>query len=419
MAPLNTCRFRFRLTTVLGACLASFTAVGSADDRPSVADLRYGGSIPGEISKYETEGAKGRLIKVNPKLVLAVPEVEVRRVKEFDELMEEYRRGLAVMPQTAAAHWELSRWCNEKRLNAQRDRHLERTIELDPNHGPARQLLGFEPDGNNGWVSSEALRRERGLVRDGGKWRYAEEVISSSASDEQTAGRKEWIRKIASMKKLVLRGGPKGAEAARDLEGINDPLADEAVAAEFLDLTDRALFPRHMWLNILGRLKTPISVSTIVNAALSDGSQSIRDRCYELLNEYGKYQAIPFFVSKLKSKNNAEVRAAARALVEVSDPSIALDLVDALRTKHQEERSPGNEMNIGMSRDGSGGGGLGGMSMGGKKVVVTHEAKNTEVLSALLQIVPDDVNYQFDQAAWRIYFASKLSPPPRDLRRDP
>lgn len=404
------------------ACVAlgislTWSTCGRSDERPASADLRYGGTLPGEISQYEGATGKGRLIRISPKLMLAVPEVEIRRVKENDETMEQYRRLVSTVPQTAEAHWELSRWCNEKRLTAQRDRHLERTIELDPNHGPARQLLGFEPDGKNGWIASVALRRERGLVRDGGKWRYAEEVISSHAGEEQMLGRKEWLRKLAGLKKQVMRGGPKGAEAMREIETINDLLADEAVAAEFNDVSDRALFSRHMWLETLGKLRTPISINTIVNAALNDSSPSIRERCYELLNEYGKFQAIPYFVHQLKDKNNAVVKRAARALVEVNDPEIVLDLIDALVTTHTFERSPGNEMNIGMSRDGSGG--VGGMSMGGKKVVETRAIKNPDVLTALLEIIPDDVNYQYEQNAWRIYFANKLSPGVRDLRRDP
>lgn len=401
----------------LGMTLAS-GVIAWCDERSAAADLRYGGTLPGEISEYKGEAGKGRLIRVSPKLILAVPEVEIRRVKENDEAMEQYRRVVSSMPQTAEAHWEVSRWCNEKRLNAQRDRHLHRTIELDPNHGPARQLLGFEPDGKNGWVSTEALRRERGLVRDGGKWRYAEEVISSHAGEEQMLGRKEWLRKLSALKKLaVTRGGPKAAEAMQEINNINDPLADEAVAAEFMDVTDRALFSRHMWLETLGRLRTPIAINTIVNAAMNDSSPSIRERCYEFLNAFGKYQAVPYFVHQLKDKNNAVVKRAAQALVHVNDPEIALDLVDALVTQHTFERAPGNEMNIGMSRDGSGG--LGGMSMGGKKVVETRAIKNPDVLSALLEVVPDDVNYQYDQNAWRIYFANKLSPGTRDLRRDP
>jgi hypothetical protein len=389
------------------------TRSATGDD---VAELRFGGSLRGEIRQYSAEDKQGQLIRISDGLFMAVPDVEVRRVRADDAALEEYRRLAAAAPQTAEAQWELSRWCNAQRLTAQKQRHLERTIELDPNHGPARQELGYEPRGN-GWVLRTALRRGRGLVRDGGKWRFAEEVISLRGADEQMAARKDWLRTLSGLKTQVLRGGPRGQDAANQIRNIADPAADEAVTAEFKDVSDRAQFPRHMWLEILGRLRTSISVNTIVQAALNDPSPSIRERAYELLNEYGKYQAVPYFVSLLKDQNNAVVRSAARALTEVNDPEIVLDLVDALVTQHREERAPGNEMNIGMSRDGSGG--LGGMQMGGKKVVINHDIRNPEVLTALLELVPEDVNFQYDEDRWRMYFANLMSPRPGDLRRDP
>ena len=415
-------RFSIRTGALLnGTLMATTMIVGSlevrADEAADVADLRFGGSVAGEISPYQSESGKGRLVKVSPKLIMAIPEVEVRRVRENDAKIVEYQRLLAAAPQTAEAHWAISQWCNAQRLSHQKQRHLERVIELDPNHGPARQELGYFPDGNNGWRLNDAVRRERGLLREDGKWKYAEEVMVERNSGDVVVSRKEWLRKLPGLKKQVVRGGIRGTEAANEIQNLNDPAADEAVAQEFTTGADRDRFPRMMWLEILGRLRTSISVNTIVQSALNDPSDAVRERCYELLNDYGKYQAIPYFVRLLKDKNNATVRMAGRALTYLNDPEIALDLVEALETTHKYEAAPGNEMNIGMSPDGSGG--LGGMQMGGKKVVINQPLKNPEVLDALLEIVPEGVNFQYDKDRWRLYFASQLSPRPRDMRRDP
>ncbi len=402
------------LLSLFFAQVAGPTQSVRADD---VAELKNGGTLSGEITPYSKASGNGQLIQLSPALALAIPEVEFRRVREDDEKIAEYRRRLSAMPDTAAAHWTMSQWCNGEHLNEQNERHLRRTIELDPNHGPARQLLGYAPNGNS-WVKDSAQRRERGMLRDEGKWRLAEDVIVLRASDDQDKARKEWVRTLARWKKQAAKGGQSGQDAAQEIQRIDDPRADIAVVEQFTKGEDINRFPRLMWLEILGRLRTSAAMNAIVEAAMNDRSRSIQERCIELLNEKGKYQAIPYYLSKLSDPNNAVVNSAGRVLQEVNDPEIALALVEAIWTKHETMSAPGNEMNIAMGNDGNQQGG-GGLQTGGGPTKKTYYLKNPEVLAALLEVVDEDVNFQYDKERWRLYFASKLAPSPGDLRRDP
>lgn len=419
MRPLNP-RFCWAIlflsvfVSVFVSKIVGPTQCALADD---VAELKNGGTLSGEITPYAKGSGKGQLIQMSPALALAIPEVEFRRVREDDENIAEYSRRLSELPDTAAAHWEMSQWCNGQHLNEQNERHLRRTIELDPNHGPARQLLGYAPNGNS-WVKDSAQRRERGMLRDEGKWRLAEDVIVLRAVEDNDKARKEWVRTLARWKKQAAKGGQAGQDAVQELQRIDDPRADLAVVEQFTKGEDINRFPRLMWLEVLGRLKTSAAMNAIVEAAMNDRSASVQERCIELLNEHGKYQAIPYYLSKLSDPDNAVVNRAGRVLQELNDPEIALALVDAIWTKHETITAPGNDTNIAMSNDGNQQGG-GGLQTGGKPTKTTYFIKNPEVLAALLEVVEEDVNYQYDKERWRLYFASKLAPPPGDLRRDP
>jgi hypothetical protein len=388
--------------------VATSTGVLAGD----TAELRHGGILSGEIKPYARDSDRGQLIQVGPGMTLAIPDAEIRRVRDDDPVIAEYEQLVGKMPDTPEGHWELSVWCNQKVLHAQRERHLRRVIELAPNHGPARQALGYAPQGN-GWVLNTALRRERGMLRDGGKWKLAEDVIASKSMRDSELARKEWLQMVPRWKTLAAKGGRNGQDALAQLQAINDPYADEAVAKEFQGAKDSDRFPRAFWLEILMRLRTSIAMNTIVEAGMNDSSVSIRESCLEFLQEFGKEQAIPYYVSRLKDKDNRVVRRAGRALQYLNDPEIALALVDALVTTHVGELPKGNDTNVTMTP--SGGGGL---SLGGGPTRVRAESRNSEVHIALLELVPKGVDFQYDKQAWRVYFAKQLAPSPGDLRRD-
>lgn len=388
----------------------------AASPASGTVELRSGGTVPGTLAPYTAGALTGQRIELEEGLQVAISSAAISNIRGDDGRMAEYRRRLEGLPDEPAAHWELSQWCNGETLYAQKERHLRRVIELDPNHGPARAELGFIPVGNK-WVQEDVYRRSRGMVRDQGKWRFAEEVLAAREFEAIDAQRKEWLKKLASLKVQAARGGPRGTDALAQLQGIQDPAADEAIVKELSQRKENDRFPRSLWFQTLARLRTPLSVQTLIRAGLEDPDDEVRAICYASLNEYGKYQAISFYLSRLRDADNTVVRQAGRALVEINDPEIALTLVDFLRTKHTYESAPGNDTNIGFARDSNGG--LGGTQFGSKRVRIVKELDNPEVLSALLEVVGEDVNYQYDQNRWRVYFAQRIAPYPGDLRRDP
>lgn len=423
-----------RLFQTLSAVWVSAAAIGVAQqgaaDAPvaaapvgqAVIEIRGGGALSGEVAPYKSGQIDGQLITISDGLRIGVSDAILNRIREDDAKIAQYRQRLNGLAEDAKAHWEMSQWCNSQGLHAQKERHLRRVIELDPNHGPARQALDYMPLGNT-WVKRDSFRRSKGMVREKGKWRFAEELAGGADAVSFDEQRIEWIRKLRSLKSLAARNNAKGAEALAEIQAINDPAADEVVRKEFLEAKgDRQ---RAMWLTILARLKTPLSIQTLAETGLNDRSQTIRDLCFEALREHGKYIAIQYYLSRLFDNNNEVVQNAGRALTELSDPVMAKDpqvamaLVDALETTHTEIIAPGPGMQVGMASGSNGSSGPIQQFGGDKPQARKYQKKNQNVLNALLEVVEDDVDYQFNKDRWRVYFASKFSPPTGDLRRDP
>lgn len=391
------------------------TEPSSQPQGPAVIDLRNGGTLSGSTMPYRSGQVDGQLITFDTGLRIAISDAIVNRIRSEDEKLAEYQSLLEKMRDVPEDHWKMVQWCQGASMYAHKERHLRRVVELDPNHASARQELGYMPLGNQ-WVKRDSFMRSRGMVREKGKWRFAEEVAAMDEGQQIDDQRKEWLKKLPSLKTQAVRSGPKSAEALAQIQNINDPAADEAVVKEYVSGKDAARFPPRLWLEILTRLRTPMSVQTLIRASLEDTSEINRQLCFDALNVFGKYQAISVYLSLLRDKDNAVVRRAGRALIEVNDPEIALELVDALRTKHVYESAPGNDTNVAMTPNGSGS-----TQFGNKRVRIVKEHENPEVLSALLETIGDDedVDYLYDTARWRRHFALRLGPPTGDLRRDP
>jgi len=87
---------------------------------------------------------------------------QVRRVDKGETIQDEFeRRRKDLDPKSADAQFRLGLWCEEKKLGRQAKRMFARALELDPDHAPTREKLGF--------------------VKHEGTWRTAEEAAKAEA----------------------------------------------------------------------------------------------------------------------------------------------------------------------------------------------------------------------------------------------
>lgn len=377
-------------------------------------ELTGGGTLTGRVREVDQAKPAYVIVQIDDQLTLAVRDVHTRRKVVTDELIE-YRQQVIAAGQDAESHYQLSRWCKQNRLLHQSRYHLTRAVDLDPNHKRSRVALGYVRDGGQ-WVNFETLRRSQGLVGTGrGRWVLPDVLAEEQLQSEKEVQTKRWIKTVAQLRNRAARGD---AEARAELAAIVDPLAAGAIGDalnESRSQTARDRELRMMYVQMLGRFRTPVAVEALTRAGVFDSDAVVREEALRQLNDYGQPSAIATYLPMLRSNNPAEVKAAAVALDAFPpNPEMAMAYVNALITVQKTREQ------IGSGGTQAGFAGDGGMAFGqGSKIVErTTPFQHPEVLSLIRKIAPD-VNYGFDEKAWQLYFAGQRNPSIGDLRRDP
>jgi hypothetical protein len=293
--------------------------------------------------------------------------------------------------------------------------HMQRAIELDPDHAQARGSLGYTKSEGK-WVRSTDLMRDRGMIWHGRGWELPETVAIEDFQDAANVESKKWIREVNRLTKSVLHGSAKSQESLEALQAIRDPLAAEAIAKQLSESrgkTNQSQPMRLMWINLLGRFQNSISVQALVVAGIDEQDATVREAALKQLLEYGSGSAVATYLPMLKSNDNKLVNRAARALQWFPDPELALTYVDALVTTHTKQIAGGPGMQAGF--DDQGGGGL---AMGGKPKVIKTPRTNPAVYT-LVKLIEPDVDHGYDEKAWQLHFSNKRTRYSGDLRRDP
>lgn len=389
-------------------------------------EISGGGNLEGHVQR-KTDAT---IITVDDDIQVAIRGSRVLRVIPSDQL-EEYRDLVSKIGDDANLHYQLGIWCVSKSgqggKNVPGDSqhykryHMERAIALDSEHANARASLGYKKE-KGVWVLTADLMRDRGMVKTGSGWGLPELVAIGESQDSTNVAVKRWNKDVARLTKNVLRKvvTPRDAtrhdEALSALEAIRDPLASSAIAHQLKESRgnrEQSQALRLIWVRLLGSFRTSVSVRALVLAGVAEDNEAIRDAAFKQLLQYGSGSAVATYLPMLKPPNdNNTINRAARALSWFPDPELALEYVNALVTTHTSIGPPQAGTNQSFGDRGSG------MSQGGKPQVIKRKLPNPSVL-ALVKTIEPDVDYGYDEKAWRQYFADQRAKFTGDLRRDP
>lgn len=395
---------------LLLAMAVSAVWTGSGRVAAGTVELSGGGFLAGQVREVDKESADYVIVQVDPEMSVAVAGVHVRRAIEDAELAE--YRGRVQGAVSAEDHYELSRWCKQANLLHQAQYHLNRVVDIDPDHKRARAALGYVRHEGE-WVSYAALKRSQGLVQDKtGRWVIPELLVSRQQADEVDRQAKQWIRQLGRLQTRAMRGD---AEAMAEIEAIDDPLASEAIARELQRTRKSASSSRPLrmtYLRLLGRFRTSSAVAALVEAGVRESDAMIREEALRLLSQYGHQSAVATYLPMLKSSQPSTVKAAARALLYFPDAELAFEYIDALTTTQKVRQQIGGGTQAGFSNSGSAG-----LSNGSRIIERERTVQNPEILGLLKEVAPG-VDFGYDKTAWREYFSGLRSAGPTNLRRD-
>jgi hypothetical protein len=365
--------------------------------RADVFVLESGGRIEGEWLNREEQPLTRYLVR-RGKTTLTLPVGQVREAIRQSPAASEYARRSATAADTAEGQWQLAEWCRKHNLSAERQAHLRRIIELDPDHQAARGALGFQFL-KGAWVTREGYRREQGYELYRGKWRTAQEIDILEDRGRTELAEKEWLGRLRRWRR-DLDDREKSREAYAALAAIKDPIAAAPLGEFFAREHVRAV--KTLYAQILAGLNTPAAIAILAERSLADPDEEVFYACLDQLARLHPPHVGDRFVAALKDNNNIRVNRAATALARLDDKTAISPLIDALTTTHRQVFSNGRGGDSTAATFSSSGTFV--KQGDGPKLLVAH-VQNQAVLDALARL--SGANFGFDQKAWRYWHAQE------------
>ena len=123
--------------------------------------LTNGGRVTGEWLNREETPREKFVIRTPGGGRITLDRSQVERTLSPRPVETEYQAIRPSYPDTVEGQWALAEWCRENRLNVEREKHLGRIVELDPDHADARGALGYKQiDG--GWATQDEVMARNG-----------------------------------------------------------------------------------------------------------------------------------------------------------------------------------------------------------------------------------------------------------------
>lgn len=382
--------------------------------------LRQGGRLRGTWLNRQEPQPKQYVMRTEEGGVLKLDAAQVRLALTQDPAIAEYERRLQQCPDTVEGHWQLAEWCREQNLKEQREQHLQRILDLDPDHARARHALGYSQIRGQ-WVTREGIQRRRGYQLHAGRWRLPQEIELLEASQAVEQAEKRWLTQMVRWREMLNTSA--SADAHKGFADIRDP---HAVYGLRLLLKQEAYrLVKLLYIDALERIGTPPAIDTLVDATLQDPDEEIFHDCLDRIIRLQPPHVEKQYVKALQDENNLRLNRAAYALGRLGDKTVFSPLINALVTTHYIVVSkPSDAYTMTFSKTNSGGAAGGsplggtGFSAGSEAQVIPHTVNNQEVLTALIRL-SGGVNFGFDKQAWRYWLDSqnRQSAPAIDARR--
>lgn len=372
--------------------------------------LDTGGRLEGRLANPDESPREKYIIETSTGGRLTLDRAQVKEVIRPRPEEIEYEKVRHKHPDTVEGHWALAEWCREHRLPRMRRQHLERIIELAPDHARARAALGYSRVQGK-WKTRRQVMTERGYVEYKGRWVLPQEVELLERKRQDELAEAQWRKKLKRWDGWL--DTEKAEEALRHIARIDDPYAVPALADS---LAKEPLETRRkLYIEALARVAAPQAWEVLAARSLEDPNEEVRLTCLDYLDDEPRPAVVEYYIEKLRSKDNAIVNRAAVGLERMNDPAAIGPLVEALVTTHKFKIDMG-QPGIGASFDQSGRLGSFGFGGGGTKLV-SRKFQNAEVLDALVTLT-EGINFDYDIRAWQNWLATQKRPEGLNARRD-
>jgi hypothetical protein len=383
---------RRRLAAWRLVCLAGAWLLASVTAAADIVVLNSGGQVKGTLVNPDQSPRKNYIVKTDAGEI-TLDKSQVKEVIAQSPVEREYEQIRFSFADTVEEQWKLAEWCREKGLSRQRTAHLERIIELDPNHKQARAALGFSKiDGQ--WNRREDALKARGFVLYKGKWMLPQDAEIQERKAKVEAAQKEWFIKLRQWRAQLDDRGPRAQTALAELKALSDPAALPAIVDAFKATGSAKV--QTLMIDAVARIQTADAVRLLAEIALEGGNEEIRLAAVDHLKVLKSTTATQYFIAALAGKDNAKINRAGVALGELGDKAAIAPLIGALVSIHRQRVQQGGSGSISPSFDSSGGIGFG---VGAKTVMLQNHVRNRGVYEGLVKLA-GGADFGYDTVAW-------------------
>lgn len=327
--------------------------------------------------------------------------------KYVEKIDRAYNEMLEAMPDTAEAHRDAYKWCEDQsggrtRFRDQIKFHCERVMELDPNDTSVKHRLGLEYiEEEDRWVPEELYYKSIGYERKGTSWAP---ILSQDAEKRDDLARKyEAERRTAyrKWKNNAKRMSPRQqqAELFRFCDEHSVPfLFEDAKKLDPANREDARI--QMMFVEAFGKVPSYSAMEALIYFSVQGQSQ-IADRALDLLQQeqYNTDAAASRIAGQYFSANsNPILQRAAFVVGELGSENSILPLIGVLVTEHvvKPAEHP-NRMKSAFSNNG-----VQSFSAGGDSKPTKVKIPNDAVVNALKKITGQD--YQFSDSRWKHWY---------------
>lgn len=397
--------------SVLATVIATgICAVLSLPARADIYVLANDGQVRGELANADESPRHKYVIRTPDGASVTLDRDQVKQIIPQLPAELEFEKIRPTFAETADDQWRLAEWCRENSLTRQRQAVLEHVIELNPEMRQARLALSYQQiDGR--WLQKEQIMQEKGYVRYKNEWRLPQEVELIERRQKDDAAERQWYATLKRWR-MWLDGDTRADQARESLLSIRD--AHAVPALQLLLNSERDREVRMLYVRALAAVGTPAAVRTLVDRSLDDADVEIRLACLDRLVGHPQPEVVAAYVAALTSQDNSRINRAAYALGKLGDKSAIGPLIDSLVTSHmiQEGADNPNSINTAFSPQA-------GMAFSaGSSTKKVQRAFNNQPVFDALALLTGGVNLNFDQKAWKTWYASQKSKTTIDVRRD-
>lgn len=392
-----------------GLCAAIVALAFLQPARADIFLLRSGGHVEGDLVNVDQNPRTSYVIALAGGGQITLEASVVEKVQTVRPELAEYDKVRRQAADTVQGQMQMADWCRDHGLKAQRQTHLDRVLQLDPDQPEVRRLLGYRKVKDK-WMTHDEEMADKGYVKVHDshtgeiRWKTPQEADNDANAQKQLKAEAEWRKKITRWRAWL--DGRQAEQGKKNLLAIIDPMAIVPLGERLKK--DPRYDARLIYVEVLARLDTHEARGPLAMCAMDDPVEEVRLSCLDELEKQRDGGVTAYFEGRMRDKHttNEMINRAGVALGRIKDPSCIETLIQYLVTAHDEVIQPAGGQGS-MSTTFSKNGGPSGLGMNQKPKIIRHTLQNRDVLDALVAITGQ--NFGYDMRAWSTWYKTQIA----------